>query len=100
MSFGVDNADHDTDCLPSKNLPLCLTITYAVSRDVAMVASSGNVRSDLDFPASDTRVISAGGFQSDLGFGMTHPAATPIARSIRTDRSAAAITRSRRAATT
>jgi hypothetical protein len=67
MSFGVDNADHGIDCQSSKNLPLCLTITYAVSRDAPMVASSGNVRSDIDFPASDTRVISAGGFQNDLG---------------------------------
>jgi hypothetical protein len=67
MSFGVDNHDHSTDCQSYHNLPLCLTIAYAASRDAAMVASSGNVRSDLDFPASDTRVISAGGFQSDLG---------------------------------
>ena len=67
MSFGVDNHDHSIDCLSYKNLPLCLTITYAVSRDAPMVASSGNVRSDLNFPASDLRVISTGGFQSDLG---------------------------------
>jgi hypothetical protein len=66
MSFGVDNHDHSTDCQSYKNLPLCLTITYAVSRDATMVASSGNVRTDLDFPASDTRVISAGGFESNL----------------------------------
>lgn len=67
MSFGIDNADHGTDCQSFRNYAMCLTITYAVSRDAAMVASSGNVRSDLDFPASDLRVISTGGFQSDLG---------------------------------
>ena len=66
MSFGVDNHDHSIDCQSYKNLPLCLTITYATSRDAAMIASSGNVRSDLDFPASDTRVISAGGFEDNL----------------------------------
>jgi hypothetical protein len=66
MSFGIDNGDHGTDCQSFRNYAMCLTITYAVSRDAAMVASSGNVRTDLDFPASDTRVISAGGFQSDL----------------------------------
>jgi len=67
MSFGADNHAHDTDCQSFRNYAMCLTITYAVSRDSAIVASSGNTRTDLNFPASDTRVISAGGFQSDLG---------------------------------
>ncbi len=35
---------------------------------MVQVASSGNKRTELDFPASDKRVISAGGFQSNAAF--------------------------------
>lgn len=44
----------------------CLAITYADERGVALVASSGNWRNDIYFPAKDFRVIAAGGVQEDL----------------------------------
>jgi len=46
--------------------PFCLNIAHAINHDVAMVASSGNGRTQLDFPAADPRVIAAGGFQQNL----------------------------------
>jgi hypothetical protein len=64
MSFGFPNSPF-YDCGPNRNLANCLAIAYSVSRDAAMIASSGNDRTELNFPASDQRVISAGGFQSD-----------------------------------
>jgi hypothetical protein len=45
-----------------------LTIDYAIGRDVPIVGASGNRREALDFPASETRVISVGGFQQSLAF--------------------------------
>ena len=45
---------------------MCLAIAYAGYHDVAIVASSGNGRTALDFPASDPHVIAAGGFQQNL----------------------------------
>ncbi|MGN6517982.1 MAG: S8 family peptidase [Dokdonella sp.] len=59
QSYGYCGPAHD-------QLPECLSLMYASSRDIAMVASSGNDRNDLNFPASDARVIAAGGFQQDL----------------------------------
>jgi hypothetical protein len=47
-------------CQLHPSYALCEAITHARNRDVAMVASSGNGRDALDFPASDPRVIAAG----------------------------------------
>ena len=67
MSFGTPNPGTTYHCSGNlRSKPMCLTIAYAIGRDVAMVASSGNKRIDLDFPASDRRVVSVGGFQPDL----------------------------------
>ena len=66
VSFGLPNTNFTYNCGAYRSHPMCLTIAYAVGRDAAIVASSGNKRADLDFPASDERVISAGGFQNDL----------------------------------
>jgi hypothetical protein len=66
LSFGLANTNFTYNCSSYRNHPMCLTIAYAVGRDAVIVASSGNKRADLDFPASDTRVMSAGGFQNDL----------------------------------
>ena len=41
-----------------------------------MVASSGNDRNDVNFPASDARVIAAGGFQEDLALWDESPGNT------------------------
>ena len=45
--------------------PMCLGLTVATHRDVAMVAASGNDRTLIHFPARDPRVIAAGGYQPD-----------------------------------
>jgi hypothetical protein len=69
MSFGNSTAQdgpYPDFCQHNPADPLCLNITHASNRDVAMVASSGNGRTQLDFPAADTRVVSAGGFQQSL----------------------------------
>lgn len=58
-------ANHTTDTW-------CLGIQEAVANDIAIVASSGNNRTNLQFPANDSRVISAVSMRT-LRFGMNHP---------------------------
>jgi hypothetical protein len=45
---------------------MCLALQHAKDRDVVLVGASGNTRTVLQFPASDGRVISVGGF-SEVG---------------------------------
>jgi hypothetical protein len=69
MSFGdptTADGPLPNHCQIYINDPLCLSITHAHNRDVAMTASSGNGRTQLDFPAADSRTISVGGFQQNL----------------------------------
>ncbi|HVV98214.1 MAG TPA: S8 family serine peptidase [Rhodanobacteraceae bacterium] len=69
MSFGAPTAADGpvpNHCQIYINDPLCLAITHAHNRDVAMTASSGNGRTQLDFPAADSRTIAVGGFQQNL----------------------------------
>jgi hypothetical protein len=69
MSFGSPTAaygPYPTYCQHNASNPMCQAIAYAAAHDVAMVASSGNGRTQLDFPAADPRVIAVGGFQQDL----------------------------------
>ncbi|NCT67201.1 MAG: S8 family serine peptidase [Rhodanobacteraceae bacterium] len=66
MSFGVSIDSYRDVCASFSTEPLCLAIEHASLRDVAMVAASGNDRKQLDFPAKDSRVIAAGGFQENL----------------------------------
>ncbi|HEV3077461.1 MAG TPA: S8 family serine peptidase, partial [Thermoanaerobaculia bacterium] len=47
---------------------LCNALAYMDQRDVTMFAASGNDELDLQFPASDSRVISAGGIDSTGSF--------------------------------
>ena len=68
LSIGAANANDAYNCTGNRDKSPCLTLAYAISRDAAVVASSGNERLELNFPASDKRVVSAGGFQSDLAF--------------------------------
>ena len=71
LSFGASSEYVGTTyCIAYVNTASCLDLSYAKSRDVAPVASSGNDRIDLQFPASDPRVISAGGFQQGAGTGI------------------------------
>ncbi|MET0231648.1 MAG: S8 family serine peptidase [Rhodanobacteraceae bacterium] len=72
MSYG-HNYGTPLSCVTNRSKPACLTLAYGVGRDVALVASSGNKRLEIDFPASDKRVISAGGFQPDLAFWNDSP---------------------------
>lgn len=67
LSLGTPNPQH-YNCQANRELPPCLTIAYAASRDAPLIAASGNQRVDLNFPASDTRVISAGGFNANPAF--------------------------------
>lgn len=54
----------------------CLAISHANNRGVAVVAASGNDRWRLDFPASDERVVAAGGFNSSLQIWDKSPGST------------------------
>ena len=70
MSFGNptgQDGPYPDFCQHNPADPLCVAIVYANYHDIAMIASSGNGRTQLDFPAADTRVVSAGGFQQNLG---------------------------------
>jgi hypothetical protein len=77
MSFGSPSHLPPTFCTTQSLDPGCLAIAHAKYRDVAMVASSGNRRVALDFPASDPRVISAGGFQQNLAIWDMSPNCPP-----------------------
>jgi hypothetical protein len=68
LSLGVRNSNHSYNCQAYRDNPRCLTIDYAMGRDVPIVGASGNRREPLDFPASETSVISVGGFQQNLAF--------------------------------
>lgn len=76
MSFGFRNSPFYS-CSSHRSYPNCLAIAYAVSRDAAMIAASGNRREELNFPASDSRVIAAGGFQPGPGFWDDWPGCPP-----------------------
>lgn len=80
MSFGA-GYDGQNRCQGYVNFPECLTLAYGAARDVTMVAASGNQRKDLNFPASDKRVVSAGGFQQNLALWDEAPTCPPAAPS-------------------
>lgn len=77
MSFGAAAQSVGTTfCIAYQDFPSCLALSYMASRDVAGVAASGNDRADLQFPASDPRVISAGGYQETLTYWDESPGNT------------------------
>jgi serine protease len=47
---------------------VCSALALAEERDVTLFAASGNDKSDLNFPANDSRVISVGGIAPDSSF--------------------------------
>lgn len=65
LSLG-DNSKASGYCASNPNDSWCLAITYAGYRDVTLVAAAGNNRLDIQFPANDSRVLDAGGFQQSL----------------------------------
>ncbi|MGA9342775.1 MAG: S8 family serine peptidase [Rhodanobacteraceae bacterium] len=75
MSFGVDEGAASYCPTHSKD-PYCLALAHASSRDVVMVGASGNNRTHLQFPASDSQVIAAGGFESTLAIWDESPGST------------------------
>jgi hypothetical protein len=80
MSFGSPtdvSGPFPTYCQHNPNDPMCLAIAHAAYRDVAMVAASGNGRTQLDFPAADPRMIAAGGFEESLAIWDLWPNCPP-----------------------
>jgi hypothetical protein len=78
MSLGSPSHLRPTFCTTQSTEAMCLASTHARNRDIAIVASSGNRRTVLDFRASDPRVISAGGFQQNLAIWDTYPDCPPF----------------------
>lgn len=64
-SFGMPFAVYGTNCILTPLIPECISLKYASDNGVVVVASSGNYKRTLDFPARDSRVIAAGGLIED-----------------------------------
>lgn len=65
QSFGFQ-PDFTNLCADRPDEAHCLAHAYAASKQVMMVAASGNSRVEIDFPASDSRVLAAGGIQEQF----------------------------------
>jgi len=77
MSFGVPNTNYNLKCTSYRDHAMCLTLAYAATRSVGLIASSGNRGEQINFPASDSRVIAAGGFQPNLALWNDAPNCPP-----------------------
>jgi subtilisin family serine protease len=53
-------------CTNNPSDPWCDAIATAYERDIVLVGASGNARDHIQFPASDSRVIAVGGFDTSL----------------------------------
>ena len=53
-------------CANNPNESWCAALTTAFYRDVTIVASAGNSRTVLQFPANDIRTLDAGGFDQNV----------------------------------
>lgn len=73
MSFGSAIDDY---CPSHPSFPRCLAITYANDRDMVLVGASGNNRTDVQFPGSDSRVVAAGGFDNSINLWDDSPGST------------------------
>lgn len=62
QSFGFQAA-YENVCASLPENATCLAIAHAASKQVMLVAASGNNRKEIDFPASDSRVVAVGGVQ-------------------------------------
>jgi serine protease len=63
LSFGSAIANLGCGGPPFAVQAYCDAIQFAADRDVAVVAAAGNRKSALNFPASDPRTFSVGGYQ-------------------------------------
>jgi hypothetical protein len=76
LSFGnTTSTKANGYCASSVGLtdPLCAALEHAAYRDATIVASAGNDRSWIQFPANDSRVLDAGGVQQNLGIWDLYP---------------------------
>jgi len=64
-SFGVPRAALAIDCTPQSTQPECVALQYAATNGVLIVASSGNNKTTLNWPARDSRVVAVGGLNED-----------------------------------
>ncbi len=67
LSFGTKTADLACGGAVAPLQAYCDAIQFATERDVVIVAAAGNDKTNLQFPASDSRTFSVGGYQSDGG---------------------------------
>jgi len=77
MSLGAPNPHYNLKCTSYRDHAMCLTLAYAATRSVGLIASSGNRGEQINFPASDSRVIAVGGFQPNLALWNDAPDCPP-----------------------
>ena len=65
FSFGVSRAEAP-DCQAQPVLLMCQLLRYVSERQLVVAASSGNDRTEVEFPASEPTVIAVGGVQRTL----------------------------------
>lgn len=71
LSFG--SAQNDDLCYTSNPPIECTVINEANARNIAVIASAGNHRATMTFPAFDRDVIGVGGIDATLGFWNQSP---------------------------
>ncbi|HET8899656.1 MAG TPA: S8 family serine peptidase [Rhodanobacteraceae bacterium] len=82
MSFGGQRvADF---CTSSPTDAMCKAIAYARDRDIVLVGASGNARSNVQFPASDSRVIAVGGIDMSINLWDESPGSNMYCPNYRT----------------
>jgi PKD repeat protein len=78
LSFGLQPQENPPDCSAYPENPSCLALDLARRRDIVIAAAAGNDgSSQIDFPASDPRVLAVGGLAPGGDF-WNDCATTPI----------------------
>lgn len=67
LSFGNKVANMSCGGTPAAEQAYCDAIQFATDREIVIVAAAGNDKTALQFPASDSRTFSVGGYQSNGG---------------------------------
>jgi serine protease len=65
LSFGNTLANLSCGGSPAALQAYCDAIQFATDRDIVILAAAGNKKAALQFPASDSRTFSVGGYQSN-----------------------------------